>query len=273
MQSMGRRMARCLIEKAGAACFWGEQHQPPQELLTRAREYVGIVANGMGAELQGPDRVLELLQGETIALLLKNIGNTLAREASADVSSSASGAAAAAAAAASSRGDSWGSGCWALQAALQKLCEDRDLAAIPLPGLNHNASFFLGPDVSGVAVSAAHKMQCLRALVVLMHLLGEHLGSHALQVSANRCLGTCCLLKSTRYVCDWLQLLVAHSSDVVGVCQHIITGSDVFRALQPSSGQHMPGHVLYVCQPPYLGSASLRQPHAWYTCKPVHSYV
>ncbi|WIA14317.1 hypothetical protein OEZ85_002849 [Tetradesmus obliquus] len=38
VQSMGRRMARCLIEKAGAACFWGAQHTPPPEMLSRARE-------------------------------------------------------------------------------------------------------------------------------------------------------------------------------------------------------------------------------------------
>jgi hypothetical protein len=187
-------MARCLIEKAGAACFWGDQYQPPQELLTRAREYVGIVANGMGSELQGPERVLELLQGETIALLLKNIGNTLAQEIEPGTSASAasravgSAAAGATAAATAGRGDSWGSGCWALQAALQKLCDERGLAAIPLPGLNYNSGFFLGPDASGQCVSAADKMQCLRALVVLMHLLGEHLGSHALQVSRYMCL-------------------------------------------------------------------------------------
>jgi hypothetical protein len=186
-------MARCLIEKAGAACLWGEQHQPPQELLTRAREYVGIVANGMGSELSGPDRVLELLQGETIALLLKNIGNTLAQDIEPGTSASASKAVAGAtAAAAAGRGDSWGSGCWALQAALQKLCDERGLSAIPLPGLNYSLSFFLGPDVSGQSVSAADKMQCLRALVVLMHLLGEHLGSHALQVSCG-------------YMCAWVR--------------------------------------------------------------------
>jgi hypothetical protein len=180
-------MARCLIEKAGAACFWGEQHQPPQELLTRAREYVGIVANGMGSELQGPDRVLDLLQGETIALLLKNIGNTLAQELEQPSAAGTHGAAvAAASAAAAGRGDSWGSGCWALQAALQKLCEDRGLSAAPLPGLNYN-SFFSGPGANGEPVSAADKMQCLRALVVLMHLLGEHLGSHALQVRVCAC--------------------------------------------------------------------------------------
>eukprot|EP00883_Tetradesmus_obliquus_P008640 jgi/Sobl393_1/19368/SZX76090.1 len=187
VQSMGRRMARCLIEKAGAACFWGAQHTPPPEMLSRAREYVGIVANGMGQQLQGPDRVLELLQGETLALLLKNIGNTLAQEleppAAMPIENAASTAVAVTAGAAAGRGDSWGSGCWALQAALQKLCEERGLPAAPLPGLSYSLGLS-GAGGSGGPVSAADKMQCLRALVVLMHLLGEHLGSHALQMMA-----------------------------------------------------------------------------------------
>ncbi|WIA34494.1 hypothetical protein OEZ86_012821 [Tetradesmus obliquus] len=188
VQSMGRRMARCLIEKAGAACFWGAQHTPAPEMLSRAREYVGIVANGMGQQLQGPDRVLELLQGETLALLLKNIGNTLAQELEPPLPAVPAGGAVAASAAAGTagtggRGDSWGSGCWALQAALQKLCEERGLPAAPLPGLSHSLGLS-GAGGSGGPVSAADKMQCLRALVVLMHLLGEHLGSHALQMMA-----------------------------------------------------------------------------------------
>lgn len=198
-------MARCLIEKAGAACFWGAQHTPPPEMLSRAREYVGIVANGMGQQLQGPDRVLELLQGETLALLLKNIGNTLAQELEPPLPAVPAGGAVAASAAAGTagtggRGDSWGSGCWALQAALQKLCEERGLPAAPLPGLSHSLGLS-GAGGSGGPVSAADKMQCLRALVVLMHLLGEHLGSHALQVRCGASTLTRVVLPYSRIVC------------------------------------------------------------------------
>lgn len=137
---MGRKMARCVIEKAGLACFWGTEYYLPKSVLERASEYVATLADVMKDE--GIQGVIDLLQGETIATVLKKIGRTLAKQPQQEQSPSGSGA-----------GD-----------AQQQ-----------------------GSDAAGVSGAGggsvwAEKLQSLRCLVVLMHLLEEHIGSHAFQV-------------------------------------------------------------------------------------------
>lgn len=143
VQVLGRKIVRRVVQLSGLPCFWDGQYQPPPSLLTRAHEYVGILASIMELP-QLPASTAELLQGEAIALLLKSIGNTLAKR---DDNNEAPAGAGAARAQQQQQGGGAGGG---------------------------NSM-----QLSGVA---AEKLQGLRALVVLMHLLREHLGSHALQV-------------------------------------------------------------------------------------------
>eukprot|EP00879_Flechtneria_rotunda_P008531 GHRR01008938.1.p1 GENE.GHRR01008938.1~~GHRR01008938.1.p1 ORF type:complete len:1480 (+),score=620.50 GHRR01008938.1:516-4442(+) len=140
---MGRKVARRIIYQAGQTCFWRQQYHAPADLLNRAEEYVGIVANGMS--MQGQQGILDLLQGETIALLLKDIGNTLSKPLDSDKS--------------------------AAKAPAQR---------VGATVTSHAAS--ISPSqLSGIA---ADKLQCLRTLVVLMHMLRQQLGTHALQMMA-----------------------------------------------------------------------------------------
>lgn len=155
MQVVGRKIVRRVVQLAGLPCWWKGQYQPPAELLARADEYVGILASILEQGKTGG--TIELLQGEPLALLLKSIGNALSRS-EGDGPAAGAGAAAgdAAAAAASGRQDQQqGGGCTRVSGGSGE------------------------EQLSGVA---AEKLQSLRALVVLMHLLGEHLGMHALQV-------------------------------------------------------------------------------------------
>lgn len=132
---------RRVVHLAGLPCFWEGQYQPPATLLTRAREYVGILAGIM--ELPQPSGTISLLEGEPMALLLKSIGNALAK--------------------------------------VQDDGQDGVGAPQQRQGQPSRAKAAQGGggQLSGVA---AEKLQGLRVLVVLMHLLGEHLGRHALQV-------------------------------------------------------------------------------------------
>lgn len=142
LQVCGRKIVRQVVQLAGLPCFWDGQYEPPPSLLKRAREYVGILANIM--ELPQSTGTIELLQGEPIALLLKSIGNALAKS------------------------DPQAPEAEQQQAQAQARQRSGQQAAAA-------ASLLL----DGVA---AEKLQSLRALVVLMYLLGEHLGTHALQV-------------------------------------------------------------------------------------------
>jgi hypothetical protein len=150
VQVCGRKIVRRVVQLAGLPCFWDGQYQPPPSLLSRAKEYVGILASIM--ELPQPAGTIELLQGEPIALLLKSIGNALSK-------SEPAGAA---------------------PPQRQPLPQEAQQT-----GKQRKAAGKAGPAgtdsllLSGVA---AEKLQSLRALVVLMNLLGEHLGTHALQV-------------------------------------------------------------------------------------------
>lgn len=147
MQVCGRKIVRRVVQLAGLPCFWEGQYQPPASLLTRAKEYVGILASIL--ELPQPAGTIELLQGEPIALLLKSIGNALSK----------------------SEGEE--------QAApLQQRQAQPDVQQRKGKGKAGQASTE-SLLLSGVA---ADKLQSLRALVVLMNLLGQHLGTHALQV-------------------------------------------------------------------------------------------
>lgn len=134
---------RQVVQLAGLPCFWDGQFEPPPSLLKRAKEYVGILANIM--ELPQPTGTIELLQGEPIALLLKSIGNALAKS---DPQPAA-------------------------PAPLQP--QHAQLRRLQGKGRHADAAMLL----NGVS---AEKLQGLRALMVLMHLLGERLGTHALQV-------------------------------------------------------------------------------------------
>lgn len=140
-QIMGRRMARCVIEKAGLARFWGNEHRPPKNVLKRALSYVETLVDVM----EGIDSVINLLQGETMATLLKNIGKTLSKQ------------------------------------------PQQELA------LPESAATDAQQGMLAVATSAAaagnnsvlqdEKLQALRSLLVLMHLLEAYIGSHAFQVN------------------------------------------------------------------------------------------
>jgi hypothetical protein len=148
VQVCGRKIVRRVVQLAGLPCFWEGQYQPPASLLTRAKEYVGILASIL--ELPQPAGTIELLQGEPIALLLKSIGNALSK------SEEEGGAAA------------------PLQQR-QAQPDGQQRKGKGKAGQASTESLLL----SGVA---ADKLQSLRALVVLMNLLGQHLGTHALQV-------------------------------------------------------------------------------------------
>jgi hypothetical protein len=152
MQVCGRKIVRRVVQLAGLPCFWDGQYQPPPSLLSRAKEYVGILASIM--ELPQPAGTIELLQGEPIALLLKSIGNALSKSGPAG-------------------------------AALQQ-CQQ--LPQKEHQGKQPNGAGKARPAgtdsllLSGVS---AEKLQSLRALVVLMNLLDKHLGTHALQVGGS----------------------------------------------------------------------------------------
>lgn len=150
LQVCGRKIVRRVVQLAGLPCFWDGQYQPPPSLLQRAKEYVGILASIM--ELPQPASTIELLQGEPIALLLKSIGNALSK-------SEPAGAAPP----------------QRQQPPQEAQQQGRQRKAAGKAGPAGTDSLLL----SGVA---AEKLQSLRALVVLMNLLGEHLGTHALQV-------------------------------------------------------------------------------------------
>lgn len=136
---MGRRMARCVIETAGLARFWGEQHRPPKDVLARASEYVGTLADVMKSE--GVHGVTGLLQGETMATLLKNIGKMLAKQPQQEMPASTT-----------------------LQTSQQQQKQQDGAVHV-----NEGPLF-------------AEKLQSLRSLIVLMYLLNDAIGSHALQV-------------------------------------------------------------------------------------------
>lgn len=139
-QVMGRRMARCVIEKAGLACFWDSQYHPPRDVLERASEYVATLADVMKEE--GIHGVIDLLQGETIATVLKNIGKTVAK-----------------------------------QPQLEQVAAGSD--AVDAQQQQQQGTSAAGAEGGTLW---AEKLQGLRSLVVLMHLLEEHIGSHAFQV-------------------------------------------------------------------------------------------
>lgn len=168
---MGRYMTRCIIDTAGSAELWGGLYQPPPALLARAHEYVGFVAKGM--DMDGPAGFIELLQGETIALLLKHIGNTLSKDLHPQGGQDNSGL--------PGRLGSAQLGCEALQQIVDPILQQQGGA------LGAGQSHRLGSASGSVCVSIAEKMQCLRALYVLMHLLQEHLGTHAFQVRTWGC--------------------------------------------------------------------------------------
>lgn len=146
LQVCGRKIVRQVVQLAGLPCFWDGQFDPPLSLLKRAKEYVGILANIM--ELPQSTGAIELLQGEPIALLLKSIGNALAKS-DADASTASP--------------------------SLQPQQLKGQPGGLQGKGQHADAALLL----SGVA---AEKLQGLRALTVLMHLLGKQLGTHALQV-------------------------------------------------------------------------------------------
>jgi hypothetical protein len=148
LQVCGRKIVRQVVQLAGLPCFWDGQFEPPPSLLKRAKEYVGILANIM--ELPQSTGAKELLQGEPIALLLKSIGNALAKS---DPQASAPAV------------------------GVQPATGPQQGQASRKQGKGRHADAALLLD--GVA---AEKLQGLRAMMVLMNLLGEHLGTHALQV-------------------------------------------------------------------------------------------
>jgi hypothetical protein len=168
LQVCGRKIVRQVVQLAGLPCFWDGQFEPPPSLLKRAKEYVGILANIM--ELPQSTGAKELLQGEPIALLLKSIGNALAKT---DPQASAP--------AEQATGPQQGQ-------PSRKQGKGRHAdAALLLDGV------------------AAEKLQGLRAMMVLMHLLGEHLGTHALQVGQlthRSCFTMPCQHRKTVYMAD-----------------------------------------------------------------------
>jgi hypothetical protein len=157
-----------VIYKAGQPEFWAEQFSPTNDLLSRAKQYIGILANAM--ELQQQHGVFELLQGETIALLLKSTGAALSKplpEVAADSSNRSP--------------------------AGRHLQQHGTATSDPAANSNGDSSSAKGLAFERDEV-VAEKLQCLRALVVLMHLLGADLGSHAYQVCTAAARWLCWLL-------------------------------------------------------------------------------
>eukprot|EP00878_Enallax_costatus_P012343 GHUV01012892.1.p1 GENE.GHUV01012892.1~~GHUV01012892.1.p1 ORF type:complete len:1174 (+),score=406.36 GHUV01012892.1:1698-5219(+) len=170
---MGRRMARCVVEKAGLSRFWGKEHRPPADVLDRALSYVEILVDVM----EGMDSVIDLLQGETMATLLKNIGKTLSKQPQQEQVVQETGASNA---------------------------QQGDVAA--------------AGSISGLQ---DEKLQALRSLIVLMHLLDAHIGSHAFQLMAvlSEALLYCTkgelLMQAISGWLSFVQLLAAHAPEVL----------------------------------------------------------
>eukprot|EP00775_Hariotina_reticulata_P013107 gene13107-13235_t len=158
VKACGRKIARWVIYMAGQPDFWTEQFSPADDLMSRAKQYIGILANAM--ELDPQQGMFELLQGETIALLLKSTGAALSKPMPEVAASSSNGSPAG-----------------------QQLQRHGGVS-----GGHTVSSIGDGSSTRALALErdevAAEKLQCLRALVVLMHLLGADLGSHAYQLMA-----------------------------------------------------------------------------------------
>lgn len=164
-----------MIQLSGLPCFWAGQYQPPPGLLQRASSNMASLARIM--KLPASDGTIALLQGEAIALLLKAIGNALSKDKQ-QLQQQAAATAAAADSGSADAGD-----------ATPTACE---------PGGQQQ-------EQQQRSKVAADKLQCLRALVVLMHLLGEHLGSHALQVGAS----LVCRAAAAGPACHWVPVCMA----------------------------------------------------------------
>lgn len=104
---------------AGLPSLWHAQYSLPDDLRSKAQFYLQSLSDTMG--LKGQGAAADLLQGQTVALLLKDFGAKLGGKSAVD-------------------------------------------------------------SLAGVGLDA-ERLQCLRALTVLLPLLDKHIGNHALQVS------------------------------------------------------------------------------------------
>jgi hypothetical protein len=187
-------MARCIIHAGAASRLWQGAHTPPPELLARAHEYVSVVAQGM--QLSGPGGVAALLEGEAIALLLKQVGTTLAaREQGTEARASrpvapgaglgssvttTASAAVDAPVAPSRRQRQRGGAASSLEQQQKQQHQTKQQQKQNKQRKEQQQLQLEGEDM--LTGLEAEKLQGLRALVLLMHLLEGQLGSHALQV-------------------------------------------------------------------------------------------
>jgi hypothetical protein len=205
LQVCGRKIVRRLVQLAGLPCFWDGQYTPPPSLLTRAKDYVGILASIM--EVPQSAGTIELLQGEPIALLLKSIGNALAKP---DPGTPGAPGASGTSGYPGVRATSLAGGGMGQQQKQQG------------PGRQQQQGKVLGGQgpcggAEGVQLSGlgAEKLQSLRALVVLMYLLGEHLGTHALQVGL---VGPAFGVASSLWCASIVNIFAGHQAPLAWAC-------------------------------------------------------
>jgi len=195
-----KETARQVVRLAGLPEFWPgaglDCYSLPDSLLKQAHGYLSVLAGleskaqeaaaagggggGVGGKMLvsasggsagGDEGVVALLQGQTVALLLKEFGSKL-------------GAGSGAGGRAGADGTAGGGGVDGLSRQVGD-----EAAAAGGGGGGGGSNTTTGAAAAGSGLEA-ERLQCLRALMVLVELLGSCLGSHALQVCGR--LGRCC---------------------------------------------------------------------------------